>query len=109
MLSLARRGPDAVRDAIEQHDFDKQVSAAHEAEKVTKESECVDWWMFIMALWDEIPSEHCLQHPRMLWNMLYEDVYLPYIQLWGTLEPYMPDTRSDFTQPPGQWFRARRL
>lgn len=62
-----------------------------------------------MEVWDHIPDEKCLKHPRILWKSLYEGVYVPYIELWGACEAYYPDKRNDdIWQPPGAWYRARK-
>eukprot|EP00962_Isochrysis_galbana_P042613 scaffold15995_cov120-Isochrysis_galbana.AAC.2 len=64
-----------------------------------------------MEVWDHIPDEKCLKHPRILWKSLYEGVYVPYIALWGAhVRPTIPTSKrnEDIWQPPGAWYRARK-
>jgi hypothetical protein len=108
-LALARKGPDALRNAEEEGNL-RAAERSLAQEAVTKESECVEWWLEIMELWDHIPDEHCIKHPRIPWKALYEGIYVPYIKLWGALDPYFPDKRvTEFHQAPGPFLHARDL
>jgi len=63
-LAAARGGPDALRNAEEERNFQAAQRNDLAGEAVTKESECVEWWLEVMELWDHIPDEHCIKHPR---------------------------------------------
>eukprot|EP00965_Chrysotila_dentata_P113925 3766859-Pleurochrysis_carterae.AAC.1 len=45
--------------------------AARAAEQSTSSSEAVDWWMLMFSLWDTVPNEFMIVHPRIVWDRLY--------------------------------------
>eukprot|EP00965_Chrysotila_dentata_P109043 3602525-Pleurochrysis_carterae.AAC.1 len=74
--------------------------------ETTSQSEAVTWWMQILPLWDAIPNEFIIKHPRLLWDRLYE-LYCAEVSTWPGCEPLKSaiDKKTDKPsgRPPGSW------
>ena len=46
----------------------------------TSTNEAVQWWRQQLRMWEPMPNESCIKHPRLVWELLYKDVYVPEIR-----------------------------
>eukprot|EP00965_Chrysotila_dentata_P127099 4203868-Pleurochrysis_carterae.AAC.3 len=70
-MAALRKGPgklDAKAGVIE---WNRQAKEALKAEKATSMKEAIQWWMLIFPLWDAIPNEYIIKHPRLVWDRLF--------------------------------------
>eukprot|EP00965_Chrysotila_dentata_P126430 4179256-Pleurochrysis_carterae.AAC.1 len=70
-MAFFRSGPNALAAAAESKPWQKSARQAMAREKTTSQFEAVAWWMQILPLWDAIPNEFIIKHPRLVWDRLY--------------------------------------
>ena len=70
----------------------------------TSTNEAVQWWRQQLRMWEPMPNESCIKHPRLVWELLHKDVYAPEIGLWWTC----PALTAANGKAPGSWFAARK-
>eukprot|EP00965_Chrysotila_dentata_P169845 5606634-Pleurochrysis_carterae.AAC.1 len=70
-MAFLRSGSNALAAAAEAKRWQKSARQAMAREKMTSQSEAVAWWMQILPLWDAIPNEFIIKHPRLVWDRLY--------------------------------------
>ena len=58
-----------------------------------------------MALWDHIPAEHIIVHPRLVWEDLFANIYVEEMKCSNTTPPYKMTKRG---RAPGPWYAARK-
>jgi len=121
MLRVAKGSPGGLESQQALRSWDASVASARAAEKVTSKSEAGTWWLDILELWDHMPAEFTIAHPRLVWSELYSKIYLREIEHWGSAEPLRAGVGNRMSEgkkgkkkcekknpkPPGSWFRAR--
>lgn len=65
------REPGAMRVHAEMSSWDRASAQALQREKSSSTAEAVQWWLMMFPLWDAIPSEFIVKHPRLVWDRLY--------------------------------------
>lgn len=86
MLRVAKGTPGGLESQQALRSWDASVASARAAEKVTSKSEAVTWWLDILELWDHMPAEFTIVHPRLVWSELYSKIYLREIEHWGSAD-----------------------
>eukprot|EP00965_Chrysotila_dentata_P234426 6200168-Pleurochrysis_carterae.AAC.4 len=74
-LSLLRKGSGVMQAQPEMSTWDKAGRAARAAEQTSSRSEAVHWFMTMLSMWDAIPNEFVIVHPRVLWDSLCVSAY----------------------------------
>eukprot|EP00965_Chrysotila_dentata_P073312 2421769-Pleurochrysis_carterae.AAC.1 len=64
-MSLLRKGPGKLAMKSEIQSWARASRKALKDEKVTSMSEAIQWWRLIFPLWDAIPNEYLIKHPRL--------------------------------------------
>eukprot|EP00965_Chrysotila_dentata_P131612 4351043-Pleurochrysis_carterae.AAC.1 len=59
---------------IKMGDWNGAASEALRKEKSSSTSEAIDWWLMMFPLWNAIPSEFVIKHPRLVLDRLYVSV-----------------------------------
>ena len=75
------------------------------AEQTTKATLACNWWRGTLQLWDHIPAEHILVHPRLVWEDLFTKSYAEEILCTSSTPPYRATKTG---KAPGTWFAARK-
>eukprot|EP00965_Chrysotila_dentata_P176188 5817645-Pleurochrysis_carterae.AAC.1 len=55
-------------------DWDQAAAQALKSEQASSTSEAVQWCLMMFPLWDAIPAESIIKHPRLVWDQLYVSV-----------------------------------
>eukprot|EP00965_Chrysotila_dentata_P132407 4378463-Pleurochrysis_carterae.AAC.1 len=98
----ALREPGAMDVNAEMSAWDAAARKALKKEETSSTNECVNWWLMIFPLWDAIPNEFLIKHPRLIWERLY-DLYFAEISTYGACPPLTSKTNK----APGAWYTAR--
>eukprot|EP00962_Isochrysis_galbana_P020507 scaffold5987_cov122-Isochrysis_galbana.AAC.1 len=75
MLRVAKAAPRGLESEEAMRLWDANVAAMHAAERTTSTSEAVNWWLQTIKLWDHMPAEFTIVHPRLVWSELYARIY----------------------------------
>eukprot|EP00965_Chrysotila_dentata_P251430 6210038-Pleurochrysis_carterae.AAC.1 len=70
-IALLRKSPNSLKVATEGRRWRKSMKAALAQEKTSSISNAIVWWLQILPLWDAIPNECIIKHPRLVWDRLY--------------------------------------
>jgi hypothetical protein len=82
MLRVAKAAPGGLESEEAMRLWDANVAAMHAAERTTSTSEAVNWWLQTIKLWDHMPAEFTIVHPRLVWSELYARIYLREMYAW---------------------------
>eukprot|EP00965_Chrysotila_dentata_P110228 3642420-Pleurochrysis_carterae.AAC.1 len=75
-MSMLRKGPGFMESAITHKDWNATARAARAAEVSSSRSEAIKWWTTMLSMWDAVPNEFVIVHPRLIWDNLYVSVLL---------------------------------
>lgn len=103
-LSTARKEPGALQAQWQMRQLER-LAQAEERQRTTAQTEAEQWWFDTIRVWDYIPTQHMIVHPRLVWHELYVHIYLPEMTQWGTVAPLQATPKSITL---GYWFAARR-
>eukprot|EP00965_Chrysotila_dentata_P230768 6197978-Pleurochrysis_carterae.AAC.1 len=70
-MSLLRKGPGVISASSEMNQWNAAGRAARVAESCTSKSEAIKWWSTMLSMWDAVPNEFVIVHPRLVWDALY--------------------------------------
>eukprot|EP00965_Chrysotila_dentata_P260096 6213782-Pleurochrysis_carterae.AAC.2 len=70
-LAQLRKGKGVLEAHSTIHAWDAAARTALAAERTSSRSEAVAWWMVMFDMWDSVPNEYVLVHPRIVWDRLY--------------------------------------
>eukprot|EP00965_Chrysotila_dentata_P257066 6212759-Pleurochrysis_carterae.AAC.6 len=74
--SLLRK-PGKMAMHVEMREWDQATAQALKSEQTSSTSEAVQWWLMMFPLWDAIPAESIIKHPRLIWDQLYVSTITP--------------------------------
>ena len=101
LTALANKGREQLEHAEGMAEYQALPRAALQQ---TSTNEAVQWWRQQLRMWEPMPNESCIKHPRLVWELLYKNVYMPEIELWWTCSPL----KAADGRAPGSWFAARK-
>eukprot|EP00965_Chrysotila_dentata_P082664 2727783-Pleurochrysis_carterae.AAC.6 len=65
-MAALRKGPGVLKAAHTMKLWGKAARAALKAEKSSSHAEAISWWMTMFEMWDTVPSEFMIVHPRIV-------------------------------------------
>eukprot|EP00965_Chrysotila_dentata_P008822 287606-Pleurochrysis_carterae.AAC.1 len=64
-MALLRKGPGRMEQQREKQEWAKAARLAARKEQTNSMEEAIQWWLQIFPLWDALPNEYIIKHPRV--------------------------------------------
>eukprot|EP00965_Chrysotila_dentata_P194181 6176207-Pleurochrysis_carterae.AAC.2 len=76
-IALLRKGPAKMETERTIKSWKAAARSALMAEQISSRSEAVEWWMLMFSMWETVPNEFVIVHPRLVWDRLYVSCLSP--------------------------------